>query len=192
VARTKAFDREAVLDKAMQVFWRQGYEATSLPDLTAAMGIGRQSLYDTFGDKHALYLAALDRYRRVGGGPLLALLERPGPVLPALRDLFAGIVDGACDGDRRGCFMVNATGELAGRDPETTQRAEANFAAMEEAFRGAITRAQAQGEILPDRDPHALARFLFATIQGLKVTAKAANDRAVLEDVVEVTLAALR
>ena len=65
MARTKEFDRDAALDRAMHVFWKKGYEATSLPDLLQAMGIARQSLYDTFGEKHALFMAALERYTQL-------------------------------------------------------------------------------------------------------------------------------
>src|SRR6266852_1410049 len=99
MARPKEFDRDQALQKAMEVFWSRGYEAASIQDLVKHMGINRQSLYDTFGDKHALYLQALDRYREVEGRKLLELLERPGSVKKSLRQLFEGVVEGAlCDG----------------------------------------------------------------------------------------------
>src|ERR1700716_2408121 len=104
MARQKEFDREEALYKAMEVFWSRGYEAASIQDLVRHMGINRQSLYDTFGDKHALYLQALDLYRQVETSKLFELLERRGSVRRALRQLFAGVVEGsACDGQRRGC-----------------------------------------------------------------------------------------
>ena len=77
MARPKAFDVERALDRAVEVFWTRGYEATSLCDLLEHMEIGRQSLYDTFGDKHGLFLAALERYRRAMSQSLLGALERP-------------------------------------------------------------------------------------------------------------------
>src|SRR5215208_4537603 len=109
MARHKEFDREEALQRAMEVFWSRGYEAASVGDLVKHMGINRQSLYDTFGDKHTLYLAALDRYREVEGRKLFELLERPGPVKRALRQLFGGV--GECSlggGERRGGVMGNA------------------------------------------------------------------------------------
>src|SRR5215207_11169722 len=102
MARHKEFDRDEALQRAMEVFWARGYGATSVGNLVRHMGINRQSLYDTFGDKHALYLQALDRYREVEGRQMFELLERPGSVKKALRQLFEGIVDGSlCGGERR-------------------------------------------------------------------------------------------
>src|SRR5712671_3105788 len=124
MARQKEFNREEALQKAMEVFWSRGYEAASIQDLVKHMGINRQSLYDTFGDKHALYLQALDRYSALEGRKLLLLLEGDGSVKRALRRLFAGVVEGSlCAGERRGCFMGNAMSELAGRCHETALRA---------------------------------------------------------------------
>jgi TetR/AcrR family transcriptional regulator, transcriptional repressor for nem operon len=191
MVRTKEFDREAVLDKAMRVFWRQGYEATSLRDLLAAMGIGRQSMYDTFGDKHALFLAALDRYAATVGQPLFAPLREPGPVKPAFRHVFTEVVDGSLDAVCPGCLMVNATAELAPVDRDVACRAEANLWGAEELFRRALERGQEAGEIDRRHDPRALALYLYNALQGLRVTAKATPDRRVLEQIVDVTLSVL-
>jgi TetR/AcrR family transcriptional repressor of nem operon len=192
MARHKEFNRDEVLHKAMEVFWSRGYEATSVQDLVKRMGINRQSLYDTFGDKHALYLQALDRYREVEGRKVLELLERPGSVKKTLRQLFEGVVEKSlCDGQRRGCFMGNATSELAGRCKETAARTCSNMAATEEAFYRVLLRGKKQGELKRVRDPRAFARFLYSSLQGLALTAKASRDRKTLEDVVKVTLSAL-
>src|ERR1700674_2814563 len=139
MARHKEFDREEALQKAMEVFWARGYEAASIQDLVRHMGINRQSLYDTFGDKHALYLQALDRYRRVEGRRLIELLERPGSVKKCMRQVFGEVVEKAlCDRERRGCLMGNATSELAGRCKETASRTRSNMTTMEEAFYRAL------------------------------------------------------
>src|SRR5256714_13307197 len=128
MARHKEFDQDEALHKAMEVFWSRGYEAASINDLVRHMGINRQSLYDTFGDKHSLYLQALDRYREVEGRKMFELLERPGPVKRALRQLFGGVVECALGGgERRGCFVGNATSELAGRCRETAEKACGNM-----------------------------------------------------------------
>src|SRR2546426_9846332 len=143
MARHKEFDRDEALHKAMEVFWSCGYEAASIPDLIKHMGINRQSLYDTFGDKHALYLQALDRYREVEGRKVFELLERPGSVKKTLRQLFEGVVERAlCDGQRRGCFMGNAMSELAGRCKDTAARTCSNMAAAE----GTLYRALRRGK----------------------------------------------
>lgn len=191
MARTKEFDREAVLDKAMRLFWRQGYEAASLRDLLAEMGIGRQSMYDTFGDKHALFLAALDRYCATVGEPLFAPLAEPGPVKSAVRQVFERAIAGSVNEGRHGCLMANATAELAPRDRDVACRAEANLAGAEEAFRRALERGQAAGEVASHHDARALARYLFNALQGLRLTAKATPDRRVLDEIVDVTLSVL-
>src|SRR5204863_7784153 len=174
MARQKEFHRGEVLHKAMEVFWSRGYEAASIQDLVNHMGINRQSLYDTFGDKHALYLQALDRYREVEGRKVVELLQRPGSVKKTLRQLFEGIVERAlCDRQRRGCFMGNAVSELAGRCKETAARTGSNMTTTEEAFYRALLRGKKEGELKHLRDLRAVARFLCSSMQGLVLTAKA-------------------
>lgn len=192
MARHKEFDREEALQKAMEVFWSRGYEAASLQELVERMGINRQSIYDTFGDKHALYLQALDRYRQIEGRRLVELLERPGSVKKSLRQLFEEVVEKAVrDREHRGCFMGNATSELAGRCKETASRTCSNMATMEEAFYRALLRGKQEGEIKEIRDPRAVARFLHCMFQGLVLMGKARQDRKALNNVVRVTLSVL-
>src|ERR687894_2331328 len=147
MARHKEFNRDEALGRAMEVFWSRGYEAASVGELVRHMGIQRQSLYDTFGDKHSLYLQALDRYREVEGRKMFELLGRPGPVKRALRQLFEGVVEASLGGERRGCFVGNATSELAGRCRETAEKACGNMAAAEEALYRALLPGQRGGEI---------------------------------------------
>src|SRR3954447_4726369 len=192
MARHKEFDRDEALHKAMEVFWSRGYEATSVGDLVNHMGINRQSLYDTFGDKHSLFMQALDRYREVEGRKLFELLEGPGSVKKALRQLFAGVVECSLGGgERRGCFMGNATSELAGRCKATAEKACDQMAAAEEALYRALLRGKREGEIKGVRDARAVARFLYSSLQGLQLMSKATRDRKTLEDVVRVTLSVL-
>lgn len=192
MARHKEFDRDEALHKAMEVFWSRGYEAASIQDLVKKMRINRQSLYDTFGDKHALYLQALDRYREVESRKVFELLDRPGSVKKSLRQLFEGVVEGSlCSGQRRGCFMGNAMSELAGRCKETAARTSSNMAAAEEAFCRALLRGRKEGELKGVREPRAVARFLYCNLQGLVLMAKATQNRKTLEDVVKVTLSVL-
>src|SRR5258708_28889038 len=141
MGRHKEFDQDEALHKAMEVFWARGYQGTSIQDLVVHMGINRQSLYDTFGDKHALYLQALDRYCQAESRKAIELLETSGPVKQAVRKLFAGVVEGAlCDKQRRGCFAGNAMSELAGRCKATAARTRSNMAAMEGALYRALQR----------------------------------------------------
>ena len=176
----------------MEVFWSRGYGAASIQDLVKHMGINRQSLYDTFGDKHALYLRALDRYSEVEGRRIFDLLEQPGSVKKALRQLFTRVIEGSLrGGQRRGCFMGNAISELAGRCKDTAARTCSSMAATEEAFYRALLRGKKEGELKGVREPRAVARFLYSSFQGLVLMAKATQDRKTLEDVVKVTLSVL-
>ena len=192
MARHKEFDQDEALQKAMEVFWARGYEGTSIQDLVGRMGINRQSLYDTFGDKHALYLLALDRYCQVQSRKAIELLENSASVKKAVRQLFAGVVEGAlCDKQRRGCFAGNAMSELAGRCKATAARTGSNVKAMEGAFYRALLRGKKEGELKTVREPRAVARFLYSSLQGLVLMSKATPDRRTLEDVVKITLSVL-
>lgn len=183
MARVKEFDPEAALDAALELFWQQGYEATSVADLVEHLGIGRASLYDTFGSKHELYLKALRRYLQTRNPDPIALLSRPGPVLPAVRALVEQYAEeAACDRLRRGCLLVNAAVERLPGDPEVARVVSFSWDALEVALTSALTRAQAQGELPGDRDPRALARFLLVVLQGLRVVGKGAPDPERLRD----------
>jgi TetR/AcrR family transcriptional repressor of nem operon len=191
MVRTKQFDRYAALDQAMELFWERGYHATSVQDLVDHLAVNRQSLYDTFGGKDQLYLAALERYRALAALPVQKALEREGPVREVLRRFFNEFLDNFLAGNWKGCFMVNATAELAGQDAAVSQVCAANARQLEAAFAGLIARGQQTGEIEESRPALRTARFLVNTLNGLAVTAKATRDRKALEDIVEVALAAL-
>ena len=192
MARHKEFDRDEALQKAMEVFWSLGYERASIQDLVKHMGINRQSIYDTFGDKHTLFLQALDRYREIESSKVFEVLEQPGSVKKNFRRLFDGVVDKALSGEgRRGCFVSNATSELAGRCKATAVRTCDSMAATEQSFYRALMRGKRDGEFPDIRDPRAVARFLYSSLQGLVLLAKATQDRKTLNDVVKVTLSVL-
>ncbi|WP_217554129.1 TetR/AcrR family transcriptional regulator [Streptomyces sp. GbtcB6] len=190
MARTKEFDPDAALLSAMELFWRRGYEATSMADLVEHLGIGRASLYATFGSKHDLYLKALDRYRQDRLPPLLRALTRPGPVLPAVRALvrqYAG--ESAADDLRlRGCLVTNTAAELAPHDPAAARIVERDWDRVETVLHTALDRARAQGELPADRDPLALARTLLVLLQGLRLVGKASTDPARVRDAAEQAL----
>jgi TetR/AcrR family transcriptional repressor of nem operon len=192
VPRPRQFDRDVVLDRAMRVFWTQGYEAASIQRLVTQMGIQRGSLYDTFGDKRGLFFAALERYDRVATARLLATLDGPASGTEAIRRFFRLKVELSLRSDRpRGCLLTNSTAQLASRDRGTATRVGAALAKIEAAFYGAVVRAQRAGELDAARAPRALARYLTSSAQGLSVMAKAFPERAVLEDIVKVILATL-
>lgn len=191
VARTKAFDRDAVLEKAMYTFWRCGYEATSMQDLVENMGINRQSLYDTFGDKHELYLEALEHYRCTEAKFSLSSLAESKPLRQRLEKMFDAMIDDAVtDKDRKGCFIANATLERANQDKAVRQFVEANFENSIKYFEQMLTQAKVRGELSQDKNAKALAVFLFNTIAGLRVTGKSLPDKAILKSIAKTSLEA--
>jgi TetR/AcrR family transcriptional repressor of nem operon len=192
VARTKEFDPDAVLQKALELFWERGYEATSMAGLVAHLGIARASIYATFGDKHALYLKAFERYLQLHDPAVVEMLSQPGPVLPAVRRLVRAYADESVnDEHRRGCMVVNSAIELMARDSQTARRVEASWDTLETALTSALTRARAQGELTGGKDPRALARFLLVLLQGIRVLGRAHADPGRLRDAAEQALALL-
>lgn len=176
MARPKEFDETVVLRKAMDLFWEQGYGATSLDNLVEHLGIGRASLYSTYGSKHDLFMRALDAYIQDRATTLKAALAQPGPVLPAIRNVLDMFVRRASDLNRPGCMLVNTATELATSDPQAARQVQRTWTALEDALASALDRARAQGELAEGRDPHALANFLLVFIQGLLVVGKGAPD----------------
>jgi TetR/AcrR family transcriptional repressor of nem operon len=191
MGRPREFDPDEVLDQCMKVFWSKGYEATSLDDLLRETGLARQSLYNGFGGKHALFLAALRRYDEQSDQMLRESFEGNRPVRDALLTFMLGIVDRSEERRRRGCFMVNSAVELSPHDPETAKLVAAQHRSMERFLQRELEGAKARGEIPVEKNPRALARFLVGFLNGLNVVAKVNPDRAALRDMVNVALQAL-
>lgn len=192
VGRSKKFDPDAVLRAALDLFWRHGYAATSVADLVGHLRIGKASLYATFGDKHALYLKALDRYTQ-DESRLLEELSQPGPALPAVRALVwrCAAASSAEDTSRLGCFVTNTASELCPHDADAARCVERSWDHLETLLHAALLRARAQGELPPGRDPRALARLLLVLMQGLRVVGKASQNPARVHDATEQALALL-
>ncbi|MDI2132695.1 TetR/AcrR family transcriptional regulator [Yinghuangia seranimata] len=192
MARTKEFDPDAVLQRALELFWRKGYEATSMADLVEHLGIGRASIYATYGSKQELYRKAFDRYLE-NGVDFAGILSQPGPVLPAVRALVERFADDASqDTDRMGCFAVNTAVELVAHDEVLACKVASNWDSIEATLVSALTRARAQGELPADRDARELARFLLVVLQGMRLVGKASDDPARIRAAAEVALGALR
>ena len=157
----------------MTVFWEHGYQATSTDDLLQAMGIGRQSMYDAFGDKHRLYLEALQLYETETGSELFGRVTRAPSPFVALCDYVLSVAEGSPLDLSRGCFYVNATTELAQSDPDVGAMVRASGARCVAAFEEILKEAKRRGEVDPSVDERVAANFLLNTIRGLRVSAKA-------------------
>lgn len=193
MARTKAFDTEEVLDRALRVFWRKGYEATSMRDLVDGMQINRASIYDTFGNKEALYLSALQRYQRRNQCQVQRLLTQyPSSVREALDQLLENMIqDSIGDPEKKGCFVVNATTSLANRNEAVNHMVSANEQRMAHVFEDLIVQGQAQGEIDTRRDARVLSSYIFSSLQGLRVLAMTNSDYSTLRQVKDTVLSAV-
>ncbi|MFN3262446.1 MAG: TetR/AcrR family transcriptional regulator [Pikeienuella sp.] len=184
------FDRDAALDAAMRLFWAKGFDATSIQMLEEATGLGRGSLYNAFGDKEALFLAALRRYAERAAAPVSATLEGAS-LEEGLRRLFAGMIARMDEPGRpKGCLLVNSCAAASG-SPEGARFAAAALRGMEEGFASVFAAAQAAGGLPGDADIRALARFFSAVAQSLGLLHRAGAERRALEDVARTALSAL-
>lgn len=191
MARTKAFDPDAALLHALELFWDRGYEATSTQDLVDALGISRSSLYGTFGSKHELYARALERYGVIGIERVQRALRGRGPVWARLRRALLALADEDLDAARaRGCFAANAALELSATDATVRRLVAASFAHMRETLRTELARAVEAGELPADTDVEARSAALLATVQGILVLAKGTGDRQLVEAAVDASLPA--
>jgi TetR/AcrR family transcriptional regulator, transcriptional repressor for nem operon len=188
MAGVKQFDRDDVLDRAMALFWRRGYEATSIRDLVAATGINRGSIYATFGDKKGLFLAVLDHYAEKFAKPLMAELADPDP-RRAIERMLDSIIRRTSDPRfPRGCLNTNTSLECPGSGDEITRKIAEGFGRQESAIYRVLRRAQAEGSLPASLDARALARFFMAVAQGLNVVNKAVADPGILQDITRVAM----
>jgi len=184
--RPREFDAEVAIERAMGVFWSCGYHGTSLPDLLEATNLSRGSLYAAFGDKHGLFLRALDRYIDEALTRLDSELNPRGNALAGLRACLAGYVDRTSGiAGRRGCLVVATAMELAAHDTEVEQRIRRFFKRMEIRLTEALARAQAAGELADGVEPAAAARLLLCLLEGMRVVGKTGSDRTISQAVVK-------
>lgn len=191
MARTREFDTEAALERAMEVFRARGYEAATTRELAAAMGIGAGSLYAAFGNKESLYVAALQLHREQAA----ALTERHLSTTNDPREIIGFLLRQACARSAPApigpdCLLTTAAIERGGRDPRVDRLMRDATAALEESFVAMLGAARERGQLAPGSDVVALARFLITTMQGLRVMAR--TDPDALESVVEVAVSCLR
>jgi TetR/AcrR family transcriptional repressor of nem operon len=193
MGRSKSFDEHAVLDRAVELFWERGYEGTSMADLEAHLGLGRQSLYNTFGDKQTLFLKALERYRQEAARGPVALLTAPGAGLEAIRAYFRSSIERLTDtSPRRACLVANTILERGSQDADALLSCNAARGTLERALRRALTQARKQGEIAAKTDIEAMVTLLVSQSYGLAVLAKTGAAAADMHAAVEALLTRLR
>jgi len=192
MARSKEFDMNLVLHKAMEVFGHYGYEGTSLPILLEGLGIARQSLYDTYGTKKDLFIKAVKHYVNEKSSAVVVHLEKSESVKEAIHAIFREIVFVLQDEDRRKeCFILYSAIDQVPHEPEIAALFEEDRNRLERAFYEALARAKQTQELNTDQDLQALARYLYHSRYALTQVAKLTNDPKVLEEITTVTLSTL-
>jgi TetR/AcrR family transcriptional repressor of nem operon len=191
MSRVKEFDEAEVLDQALELFRARGFKHTSFSDLVEELGVSRQSLYDTYGDKHALYQTALKRYLERSLDHIRRKMADDSPVREAFGGFFEAMVTGSCANGSPGCLMVNSMVELSPHDADTRALAQAHAREIEGIFVTRLSAAQRKGEIAQSKDPVALARFFYHTILGLAVASRALGDKESLRQSARVAMQVL-
>jgi TetR/AcrR family transcriptional regulator, copper-responsive repressor len=185
--RPRAYEPEVALHQAMDVFWKDGFAATSLDDLSAATGMNRPSLYSAFGDKRALYIQAYRRYRQHVNETFTPLFAEAAPLRVKLRRILIAALDLYLSGDEgpRGCFTVLTASSDAIADEKIRALVGEAIANTDRAFGRLFADARASGELAPETDARRLARMASATIHSLSVRARARIPRAEIEPIVD-------
>ncbi|MCA6067938.1 TetR/AcrR family transcriptional regulator [Chryseobacterium sp. RG1] len=193
MARTKEFNEDQVLDKAIEIFWHKGYHGTSAQDLVNYLGLSRSSIYDTFGDKQKLFVASLKKYQKQSQDQIVALFEASENTKETLHSIFKqAVLESLEDRITKGCFMVNTSIELAMHDPEIAKIVQNNTKTMEDIFTKALQKGQDSGQVSKNMDAKTLARFIFNNYSGIRVLARTGEaDKQVYDDIVKAILSVL-
>lgn len=190
--RTKQFDKEEVLDKAVHLFWEKGYNATSMEDLVNTLGINRASMYATFGSKHGLFSQAIQKYKDAHAKKVADFLYYQLNVRQGLYTLFENLVNSALsDETRRGCMIVNTTTELANCDSELCKKLQDNKEAFETIFYNYLKYGVDQGQISSYKDIKSIAFYLYVMQSGIQVVSKIEVSKEELMKTVSSTLSIL-
>jgi AcrR family transcriptional regulator len=191
--RPRAYDPERALDAAMAAFWRSGYTGTSLDDLTASAAMNRPSLYAAFGDKQALYLKTIERYRERAGAALARELAADRPLAETLRAIYRGALDlyQAGDANPRGCYLASTAIAAAMDNPAVRAALLASHQAFDHAFAARFAAARDAGELPHDCDPDLLGSLAGSVIHTLAVRARTGETRRRLEQIADAAVAQL-
>jgi TetR/AcrR family transcriptional regulator, transcriptional repressor for nem operon len=190
--KTKQFDETEVLKKAKELFCEKGYNGTSMDDLVQATGLSRSSIYDTFGDKHGLFLKSLNQYRCSQQGDLEKQCAKTDSPKKKIRSIFDyTIKDILSDKDRKGCLLINVSMELSAVDKEVAAVSVSNMEEMELTFSSLVKEGQTKGEISKKFTPKALGRHLYNSLMGLRISGMNRPDADALREIVKLSLSIL-
>jgi AcrR family transcriptional regulator len=183
MARPKEFDKHTALHQAIRLFSQQGFAATSTDELMRVMNVGRQSMYDTFGDKRALYLRALKTHVDESINAICDALEASGPALEAIQNALVSFAERKDLSSTEGCMGINAVCEFGQRDTEVNQIVHEAARRQRAALMDVLTRAKSQGKLGDAADLNNLADFFESTLAGIRVAAKGGKSRRALRNI---------
>jgi TetR/AcrR family transcriptional regulator, transcriptional repressor for nem operon len=186
MARTKEFDQERALHRAISAFSQRGFAATSTEELMHAMEVGRQSMYDTFGDKRALFLKALEVYVSESVRAIKVELQAPGSPIAAIRSALIHFSERKELSGTEGCMGINAICEFGMRDEDVTRITRRAASSQRHTLMETLRRAKKEGELDAQSDLESLADFFEATLAGIRIAAKAGKTRPALRRIAEV------
>lgn len=190
--RNKQFDEQIVLDKALQLFWKQGYSATSVQDLVTTLGINRASLYTAFGDKEQLFNRAFQHYITINKVNRAGFFDAQPDVRTGFQILFKQAISESCDDpDKKGCFVVNTTTELVPKDAYLLKIVQLNKATIESQFLAFLEKGEQENQFPKGKDLKSIATLLFTLLSGLKVVSKMESNPEALSLMVNTTLSLL-
>jgi TetR/AcrR family transcriptional repressor of nem operon len=189
MARPKEFDQEKALHRAISIFSQKGFAATSTDDLMREMDVGRQSMYDTFGDKRALFLKALEVYVTESVRSITAELQSPGSPLASIRRALIRFAERKDLSSTDGCMGINAVCEFGMRDEDVTRIIRSAARTQRHTLMDALRRAQVEGELDAHSDIESLGDFFESTLAGIRIAAKAGKTRPALRRIAEVASA---
>jgi TetR/AcrR family transcriptional regulator, transcriptional repressor for nem operon len=192
MARPKEFDQEQALRRAIRLFSQQGFAAASTDDLMRVMDVGRQSMYDTFGDKRALFLKALKIYVAESVQSINVELERSGSALSAVQKALVTFAERKDLSSAEGCMGLNAISEFGQRDADVTRITRSAARVQRQSLMRVLTRARKQGELSSDADLDSMADFFESTLAGIRMAAKAGKSREALRSIAAVAGTAFR
>jgi TetR/AcrR family transcriptional repressor of nem operon len=192
MARPREFDRDRVVRLAIGVFREKGYEGTSTDDLLQAMGIGRQSMYDTFGDKRGLYLEALRRYNAESIGEIMHSYAGTASPLTGLENVLLQFAAQVCSEKRVNCMGVSAICEFGAGDAEVALITGSSSMTMASFLERVLQDAKRRDEISEATDEQGAARFIASTLMGMKICARAGASEETLRDIVGFAMKSLR
>lgn len=192
IGRPLKFDPDVALESAMQLFWRKGYESSSLQELLYTMELSRSSFYQTFKSKHSLFQRCIQFYRQMLTDTMYTQLDKNGSGKSFIKTLFHSVADETSGPDAQlGCMVMNVASEFAQTDHQIAQIVSSSIESFIDVFETAIKQAQTQGEISTDKDARSLAHYFVSSMSGLKNMVKGGADRETIKRIANIILSAL-